>query len=490
MRLDVTGNSPRRIALMRPACQDGVIIAGGQLYWGPWMCDCNHSLIGMISLAPSGEFDFEQQATDDDCLTTFSDTTTPAAKAESGDWLAYRGNSQRTSASTSTIASSSSTRWKFESQSGGEPTAPVIIGDRAYWSGLDGVVHAVNTTNGQAIWEAYTGGAVRFPPEYWNGRVYVGSGDGYVYCLDAATGNILWKFRAAPVDRKIAVHGRLLSNWPVGGGVLVHEGVVYAAAGITSYDGTHVYALDATTGKLVWQNNRSSRLVGDDGVTGVSVQGHLLMHENRLYLAGGNVVSPAVYDPTDGRCLNELKNEWWEGEAPSGERFPSGADSNMFNRSPRGRELFVVNGVVKVFDQLLYSPPLYGPSRYFGGHFLQAGEGDAVVRGTTNRIVQLSQETTAEGDPIGVWQSALFRDPTAMAVCANAVVVGGEMAHTEGEPPQQPRFAVSALNRRDGTVIWTELLESSPVPWGLAIDRRGNTLVTLVNGTAVFVGPR
>ncbi len=34
-------------------------------------------------------------------------------------------------------------------------------------------------------------------------------------------------------------------------------------------------------------------------------------------MAGGNVVSPAVYDPSDGRCLNTLDDEW--AKARSGE---------------------------------------------------------------------------------------------------------------------------------------------------------------------------
>ncbi|MCA9145145.1 MAG: PQQ-binding-like beta-propeller repeat protein [Planctomycetales bacterium] len=488
MRLDLSGNSPRRIALMRPACQDGVIIADGQLYWGPWMCDCNHSLIGMISLAPSGNFDFAQQATDEERLTEFTGIVISERVATPRDWPSYRGDAQRTAASASTVTSHATQRWTQESTSGSEPTAPIAVGDLTYWSGLDGVVHAANVVDGKAAWEAYTGGAVRFPPEYWNGRVYVGSSDGYVYCFDATNGHTLWKFRAAPIDRKIAVHGRLLSNWPVGSGVLVDDGVVYAAAGITSYDGTHVYALDAITGELRWQNNDSSRLTSDDGVTGISVQGHLLLHENRLYLAGGNVVSPAIYDPVDGRCLNELKNEWWEGLPDADVRFPSGADSKMFNRSPRGRELFVVDGSVKVFDQLLYSPPKYGPSRYFGGHFLQAGPAESIVRGTTDRVVRLSKRTTAAGEPIGVWQSAAFRDPVAIAVCQNAVIVAGELTRPESSDTNAASYAVSALSIQDGSPLWSEQLPAVPVSWGLAVDRNGHVVVTLVNGTVVCVG--
>ena len=239
MRLDLSGNSPRRIALMRPACQDGVIVSEGQLYWGPWMCDCNHSLIGMISLAPSGNFDFEQVATNNSRLTVTAAKQTSQRKATADDWPAYRGGVRRTSTSTSTVARKASTRWQLESTSKSESTAPIVVGDVAFWSGLDGIVRAANVADGTLHWEAYTGGAVRFAPEFASGRLFIGSSDGYVYCFDAGNGNTLWKFRAAAADRKIAVHGRLLSNWPVGSGVLVDDGVVYAAAGITSYDGTH-----------------------------------------------------------------------------------------------------------------------------------------------------------------------------------------------------------------------------------------------------------
>ena len=488
MRLDLSGNSPRRIPLMRPACQDGVIISEGQLYWGPWMCDCNHSLIGMISLAPSREFDFDQQATDDKRLTSNGTGVISKQAATKGDWPAYRCGSDRLATSTSLIAAKASTRWRYASTGNSELTAPIVVGTVAYFSGLDGVVRAVNVADGSLRWESYTGGAVRFAPEFSNGMIYVGSSDGYVYSFDANSGKSIWKFRAAPADRKISVHGRLISNWPVGSGVLVKDGVVYAAAGITSYDGTHVYALDAVTGQLRWQNNTSGRLAGSDGVTGISVQGHLLMHDDRLYLAGGNVVSPAIYDPNDGRCLNELNSEWWEGQPDAEVRFPAGADSKMFNRSPRGRELFVVEGEVKVFDQLLYSPPKNGPSRYFGGHFLQAGSEHSVVRGTTNRVVRLSQAKTTDGQPIGVWQSDRFRDPIAMAVCNNAVVVAGELAQPDGSTSGKLEFAISALNVKDGAPLWSQKLAAEPVSWGVAIDRSGNAIVTLIDGSVVCVG--
>jgi len=486
MRLDLTGNYPRRIPLMRPACQDGVIVSDGQLYWGPWMCDCNHSLIGMISLAPAGDFDFAQSAHEDDRLQPASEfKAVTKLEMSDADWTSYRSDGLRQASSPATIPSKAKMLWQIEPPSEVEPTAPVTAGGLVFWSGMDGIVRAADSTAGKIRWAAYTGGAVRFPPEIWNDRVYVGSSDGWIYCFEADTGNELWRFRAAPAERKIAVHGRLLSNWPVASGVLVYDGVVYAAAGITSYDGTHVYALDAVSGNIRWQNNTSGRLVDDQQVTGVSVQGHLLLHENRLYLAGGNVVSPAIYDLDTGKCLNQLNDEWATPETDLSKIAPGQADSKMFHRSPRGRELFLVDGEVRVFDQLLYSPPKYGPSRYFGGHFLQAQSGERVIRATSGRIVRLKSESPKE-KPVGLWQSAAFQDPLALALCRDAVVVAGQAA---GES-EEAEYELAAISMDDGTTTWSHKLPVAPVSWGVAVDRNGGTVVTLVDGRVMLVGDR
>ncbi|MFP6617755.1 MAG: PQQ-binding-like beta-propeller repeat protein [Pirellulaceae bacterium] len=486
MRLDLSGTKARRLPLMRPACQDGVIISDGMLYWGPWMCDCNHSLIGMIALGSAGDFKFNAEATDATRLETLITTPVGPGDPASQDWSGYRGGPARQAATAASVSADGSQRWQINSRSKAESTALVTAGNRVYWSGLDGVVRAADTESGKLLWTAYTAGPVRFPPEVWQDRVYVGSSDGWVYCFHAISGKLQWRFRAAPAERKILVHGRLLSNWPIGSGVLVDpsQGLVYAAAGITSYDGTHLYALDARTGKIRWQNNTSGRLVAEDQVTGVSVQGHLLLHENKLYLAGGNVVSPAIYDSATGKCLNELKNEWWKRPADAKEQFPVKSSKEMFERSPRGRELFLVDGKVRVFDQLLYSPPKYGPSRYHGGHFLQAAAGNIVIRATGNRVVRLSPDKTADGKPIGLWQNETFRDPRALALTRDVVLVAGEIGavQPDAEKKAPVRYGLTALDLEKGTPLWTADLPAAPISWGIAVNHQGRVIVSLVDG--------
>ncbi|HCC99460.1 MAG TPA: pyrrolo-quinoline quinone, partial [Planctomycetaceae bacterium] len=73
----------------------------------------------------------------------------------------------------------------------------------------DGVIHAVDAGSGAVRWNFPANAPIRMPPTIAGGRLYAGAGDGFVYCLEAATGRPLWRFRAAPAERQIMVYGRL-----------------------------------------------------------------------------------------------------------------------------------------------------------------------------------------------------------------------------------------------------------------------------------------
>jgi outer membrane protein assembly factor BamB len=55
-------------------------------------------------------------------------------------------------------------------------------------TGHDGVIRAVDSTSGALRWSFPTNAPIRMPPTIANGRLYAGAGDGYVYCLEAASG--------------------------------------------------------------------------------------------------------------------------------------------------------------------------------------------------------------------------------------------------------------------------------------------------------------
>ena len=62
-----------------------------------------------------------------------------------------------------------------------------------------------------------------------------GCRDGWVYCLRADDGELVWRFQAAPALRHIVSYGQLESAWPISGAVLVLDDKVYATAGRSSF---------------------------------------------------------------------------------------------------------------------------------------------------------------------------------------------------------------------------------------------------------------
>ena len=185
---------------------------------------------------------------------------------------------------------------------------PVVMGKRIFipFNDCDKVV-ALDTESGEELWAFYTEGPVRFPPVAWQGKVYFTSDDGCLYCVDATTGRLVWKFRGGPSERKIIGNKRLISTWPARGGPVIVDSTVYFAAGIWPFMGTFIYALDAETGSVKWINDRTGSeyiLQPHDAPSfaGVAPQGTLAAAGNYLLVPGGRSV-PACFDRKTGEEL-------------------------------------------------------------------------------------------------------------------------------------------------------------------------------------------
>jgi outer membrane protein assembly factor BamB len=178
-------------------------------------------------------------------------------------------------------------------------------------------VTAFSTDSGGIQWSFYADGPVRFAPVVWDGKVYVASDDGHVYCLDASTGELLWRFQAAPTGRLLLGNKRLISAWPVRGAPVVVDGTVYFAAGIWPFMGIFIYALDADTGEIVWENDGSGSIYmaqphNAPAFGGVAPQGYLVVVGDRLLVPGGRS-APACYDRKTGEFLYyhlAANNKW------------------------------------------------------------------------------------------------------------------------------------------------------------------------------------
>ena len=186
---------------------------------------------------------------------------------------------------------------------------PVVLGKRMFvGSSHDDSVIALDTDTGKLLWRFITDGPVRFAPVAWEGGVYFGSDDGHLYCVSVEDGSLRWKFKAVPSDRQVFGNRRLISTWPVRGGPVLRDGRVYFAAGVWSFEGVFVYALDAKTGKQLWLNDDCGYIYGvhpHNAVAfgGLAPQGYLLINGDELIVPSSSAY-PAKFDLQTGKLID------------------------------------------------------------------------------------------------------------------------------------------------------------------------------------------
>ena len=178
-----------------------------------------------------------------------------------GDWPMYRNDAGRTGVSEVEVPDNLRLAWsrtfrpltpafqnkRLQFDAGYEPV--VAQGKLLVASSLTDSVKAFDTQTGDLAWAFYTNGPVRFAPAIWQDKACFGSDDGHMYCVDLHTGALRWKQQAAPSERLLLGNRRLISVWPVRGGPVVKDGVVYFAAGVWPFEGVFIYAMQIETGK-------------------------------------------------------------------------------------------------------------------------------------------------------------------------------------------------------------------------------------------------
>ena len=132
---------------------------------------------------------------------------------------------------------------------------------------------------------AYPGAMrARSQPTFAMGALFVGSQDGTVYALDAATGCLRWKFRAT-AEVRVPVE---IMTWSAGSPPsppLVFFGDLIG----------RVYAVDALTGKMRW-------VIKADEHPAATITAPPVYHEGRLYVAVSSLEEASAPDPTYPCC--------------------------------------------------------------------------------------------------------------------------------------------------------------------------------------------
>ncbi len=295
-----------------------------------------------------------------------------APDALAADWPQFRCDAGRTAASDQQLPAELHLQWVRELPAPAPAFPknvrlefdttyePVVLGDRIFVpSMISESVTAYGTASGQEHWRFFAEGPVRFAPAAWDNRVYFVSDDGYLYCVDAADGTLKWKFRGAPADRKertLLGNGHLISLWPARGGPVVHNGIVYFAAGLWPAYGIFIHALDARTGDLVWSNTNSDHLPGvneDHGIdqfAGLAPQGYLAVVGDKLVVPCGAQL-PALLDLATGKLAPYYTGWGGRDGLPKGTWFVAG----------RGRYLCQAGDL---YDMLRPSDELFNSERW------------------------------------------------------------------------------------------------------------------------------
>ncbi|MDP6633838.1 MAG: PQQ-binding-like beta-propeller repeat protein [Phycisphaerae bacterium] len=184
---------------------------------------------------------------------------------------------------------------------------PIIAGELMFvGSMVTDSVTAFDTETGAEKWRFYASGPVRFAPMVDKGKLYFTSDDGYLYCLGAADGKLVWKFRGGPGDRSVLGNDRLTSMWPARTSAMVCEGKVYFGAGIWPFMGTFLHCLDAETGKVIWTRSgtewKNLPHGGATSFSSIAPQGYIAVSEDWLYVPCGRAV-PAVFERETGELV-------------------------------------------------------------------------------------------------------------------------------------------------------------------------------------------
>jgi parallel beta-helix repeat protein len=148
-------------------------------------------------------------------------------------WPMFRHDLIHTGYTESPAPNTNRTLWKYTAGGYVSLSSPAVVDGRVYVGSDDHNVYCLNAYTGERVWSYTTGNWVLSSPAVVDGRVYIGSRDYRVYCLDASTGAQIWNYTTGNV---------VYSSSPA-----VADGKVY----IGSYD-HKVYCLDAYTGVQVW----------------------------------------------------------------------------------------------------------------------------------------------------------------------------------------------------------------------------------------------
>jgi hypothetical protein len=391
-------------------------------------------------------------------------------------------------------------------------------------------------------WHFTAGGRIDSPPTIHRGLVLFGSRDGRVYCLRERDGQLVWRFLAAPRDRRIGSFDQIESSWPVHGSVLIVDNVAYFTAGRSTYldGGILVYGLDPETGEILHrgrlegphpdihgQRDYAFYLLGANSDVLVSQDGFVYMRQKKmtpqlqevdipvLSSKGAQDVGLHVFS-TSGLLDDSWYNRtFWM----YSKRWPG---FQLANQASKTGQLLVVDEqqtyAVRAFYRRNVHSPMFFPGKEGYLVFADANANEPQIVGEPGsrepvRWLPQSDYWRARGDEVRKLESEAFGLDKMMGytraempvwmlwlpVRVRAMVKAGETLYLAGAPDAfdaDDPYAVFearrggqlvAVSAKDGTKRTEMQLDHPPVFDGM-IAAHGHLFVSLRDGSVVCLG--
>ncbi len=172
--------------------------------------------------------------------------TNVIGSAEPQDWSYWRGDIDHPGVALDQAATMdiSYPKWTFETE-GPVTSSPAIVNDKVYVGSYDQNIYCLDAYTGDSLWVFPTENDISSSVAVSGGRVFTGPDDGYIYCIDAETGDEVWKTdiyagNVPGIQFEVA-------TWQVRSSPIVVGGSLYVGA----LNGK-VYCLSTSDGKVQW----------------------------------------------------------------------------------------------------------------------------------------------------------------------------------------------------------------------------------------------
>jgi outer membrane protein assembly factor BamB len=188
-------------------------------------------------------------------------------------------------------------RWDFNVGDIDALAEPVISGDKVFQGTMEGYLYALTLAGGigqeRIEWKFIANGSVNTAVAVGDGKVFFGANGGSIYCLNETNGILEWEFKVPNPEKGARKH----FTTPV-----LKNNRLY----VGSAD-KQLYCLDAKTGTMIWQTVaddwiRSSLVVNENNIHFATISGRLYsVNHNGELLWDKKVSTHAIYADLVGK---------------------------------------------------------------------------------------------------------------------------------------------------------------------------------------------